>query len=138
MPAMKIGFTVQGVPPKKHGANSMWRNPADVPRLMALRAAAHKQLGGKKAPAEKVRLVVRVFAEVAAGDLDNFIAGVCDGLMAAQSNTPIDALAWSEVPEAVHPRNAIAYDDDSCFSKIVAERLTATEEGPRYEVELSW
>ena len=37
---MKIAFMVMDQPPKKDGANSMWRKKSEVQHIVALRAAA--------------------------------------------------------------------------------------------------
>jgi hypothetical protein len=134
---MNVTFTVEGVPPKKDGANSMWRKPSEIARLKNLRLAASRACAGEKT-CSPISLTVRVFAAVSAGDLDNFVTGVCDGLMAAHPNTPIIQTDWSDVPPAIHPANAIVYDDDSCVFRIIAERLECPPEGPRYEIELAW
>ena len=76
-------------------------------------------------------------ANVAAGDLDNFITGVCDGLMAAHPRTPIRDEDWLDVLSGIHPRRAVAFEDDSCVCRIVAERIPSSAE-PHYEIELSW
>jgi len=115
----------------------MWRKRAEIARLKALRTAAFDALGGELIASEKVELALQVHADVAAGDLDNFITGVCDGLMAAHRNTPIRDEEWSDVPADVHPRRAVAFEDDSCVCRIVAERIPCVGE-PHYEVELSW
>jgi hypothetical protein len=132
---MYVQFEVDGVPPKKDGANSMWRKSSEIPRLKALRQAAFTSLQGQSIKDQKLELVLRVHAVPGAGDLDNFITGICDGLMSAHPRTPINDHEWSDVSTELHPRRAVAFTDDSCVSRIVAERLP-TEDSPRYEVEL--
>ena len=134
---MDITFTVDGVPPKKDGANSMWRKPTEVIRLKALRLAALQACEGRRA-LRPLSLTLRVFAATRAGDLDNFVTGICDGLMAAHSRTPIAETDWADVPPSIHPRNPIVYDDDSCVFRIVAERLDLPADGPYYEITLAW
>ncbi len=82
-------------------------------------------------------MVLSVHADPAAGDLDNFITGVCDGLMAAHANTPCADVDWSDVRSEIHPRNPVAFRDDACICSIRAERLPPAG-GTYYEVELSW
>jgi hypothetical protein len=77
-----------------------------------------------------------LYASPRAGDLDNFITGICDGLMAAHPNTPIDLQAWNELPPDARPDRAIVYQDDACIQKIVAERFEPGDLGIRYEIEL--
>ena len=135
---MKIEFTVKGVPPKKDGASSMWGKGAEVPRLKELRKAARSALGEQRPLSGPVRLTLRVYADQAVGDLDNFITGVCDGLMAAHPGVFVDPVIWGDLPESARPRVAIAFDDDSVVSSIHAERLVPDAESPRYDVELEW
>lgn len=136
--AMKIAFTVEGVPPKKDGANSMWRKPTEVPRIKAFRIAACAVLDGRAPDSGSVALTVRVFAPAGAGDLDNFATGICDALMAVHPRVPVDESLWSELPAAARPDRPIAFRDDSIVSRILIERLPVPPRGPRYEVELEW
>lgn len=135
---MKVNFTVEGVPPKKDGASSMWRKGPEVPRLKALRKAARIALGERDPLEGSVHLTLRVYAETPAGDLDNFITGICDGLMAAHARTPIDPTVWEDLPENARPGAPIAFPDDSAVSSIRAERMKPGNEGERYEVEIEW
>lgn len=135
---MKVTFTIDGVPPKKDGANSMWRKPAELSRLKAFRIAACAALDGRTPPDGPVSLTVRIYAPVGAGDLDNFATGICDALMAVHPRVPVDPSLWAELPDAAKPDRAIAFRDDSVVSRLVLERLPVPREGPRYEVELKW
>ncbi len=57
-----------------------------------------------------------------AGDLDNFITGICDGLQAAHPSTPINA-PWSESQhEKIHPRVTLAIQDDAEVMSIDAKK----------------
>jgi hypothetical protein len=135
---MKISFDIQGLPPKKDGANSMWNKRAELPRIRDLRAAAAYAMNGQPARTSPLCLRLHVYAHENAGDLDNFITGICDSLMAAHVNTPIDASLWIELPEAAQPNKAIAFHDDACITKIEAERMEPDANGPRYHIELEW
>ena len=99
----------------------MWGKKAEIARLKALRASAYKSLGGRLPAGGRIELELRVYAQTTAGDLDNFVTGVCDGLMAAHPRTPIRDEDWSDVAEAVHPRRPVAYEDDSCVWRIAAD-----------------
>jgi hypothetical protein len=58
---MRVQFKVEGaLPPKKDGANSMWKNDTEVPRLVALRSAAHACMAGRPPLVSNVRLGLRV------------------------------------------------------------------------------
>lgn len=134
-----IRFSVQGLPPKKDGANSMWRKGVELPRLMALRKAASEAFSGiPPVAAGDVEIKVILFADPTAGDLDNFVTGICDGLMPCHPQVPIEESTWVDLPEAARPARAVAYVDDRLVSAIDARRLAPGEDSPRYEVELKW
>ena len=135
---MRISFSAAGVPPKKDGASSMWRKGPEMVRLKALRAAAIEALGGRGIPDGPVRLTLTIWADRRAGDLDNFITGVCDGLMAAHVATPIDLALWADVPAGAQPSSRVALQDDSWVSSIAAERRAPDMSGQRYEIALEW
>ena len=135
---MKLTPRVDGVPPKKDGANSMWRKGTELRRLKALRVAALKARleAGDVPPHDGVTIRLRLFASPAEGDLDNFITGICDGLMAAHPSTPIDPALWSDVPPDARPDESILLRDDSLVRRIEAERLPLTSGGTRYELDV--
>ncbi|MCY4497304.1 MAG: RusA family crossover junction endodeoxyribonuclease [Rhodospirillaceae bacterium] len=143
------------LPPKKRGKKSMWSNRTEAPRLLALRKAAKDQMKdqGVEKPycrETKIRLTLCVYVqsereresgETGAGDLDNFITGVCDGLMAAHDNL-LRAETWHEdfdtAEEELHPSEAIAYEDDSQIMEICAKKVVDPTPGDDgwYEVKL--
>ncbi len=84
---MMIEFTVQDIPPKKDGANSMWKKPAEALRIVSLRKEALRAMREANISdcfRSFVRLEITLFAPKSKmesiGDLDNFITGVCDGV----------------------------------------------------------
>ena len=90
-----IEFKVTGhLPPKKDGANSMWRKVAERARLVALREAAYACCGDEPPLSANIRLTAEIYCGASellrVGDLNNFITGVCDGLMAAAKGTPLE------------------------------------------------
>lgn len=124
--ARRVEFTVDGIlPPKKDGANAMWRKPSERQRLIALRrsAAAFEQ---QSPMTTEIRLEIEIHCPrldlSQIGDLDNFIAGIRDGLMAAHQRTPIDGWQASELDD-VHPAKVIAIQDDKAITEIVARKL---------------
>ena len=135
---MKIFFKVTGIPPKKDGANSMWRKGSEFERLKNLRIAAIQAMGGRSPATSMFQLHLRLYAAPENGDLDNFITGICDGLMAAHPRTPIDTELWSGISEFAQPNKSICYTDDKLIVKIIAERLTSDAHDQHYEVELEW
>lgn len=135
---VKVTFTVDGVPPKKDGASSMWRKSAEIPRIKALRLAANHALGGRAPKSGAVALTVRIHAPATAGDLDNFATGICDALMAVHPRVPVDRSFWVELPEEARPDRAIAFHDDAVVSRILIERLPYSTDRSRYDLELEW
>lgn len=134
---MRIVFRVDGTPPKKDGANSMWRKGSELAKLKALRIAASSASVGARMPVSTISLKLIVHAHPSRGDLDNFITGLCDGLMAAHPNTPIDDSVWRDVPQAARPGNSIIFRDDTIVSKVEPERAPPTADQEWYEVVIS-
>lgn len=132
-----ISFTVSGLPPKKDGAKSMWLKSAERPRIMALRKAAVEAMHNQPPFTSPLHLKICIYANSLAGGLDNFITGICDGLMAAHERTPIDYNLWETVPEAARPNHPIAFLDDQHVTKIEAERFRLDSATPYYQVELT-
>jgi hypothetical protein len=111
---MGMSFRVSGlVPPKKDGANSMWRKPAAIEQLKALRTAAAQAMADREAWDEPVTLALRLYVPAPQGeptlrmrrqhgDLDSFITGVSDGLQAADPRA-IDADTWADLPPEAEP-----------------------------------
>lgn len=88
----RIEFTVQGqLPPKKDGATSMWKKSSEHARLVALRTQAQTACGTDGPLSENIQLTLEIHCPRrelhSIGDLDNFITGICDGLMAAAKGT---------------------------------------------------
>ena len=144
----RISFTVEGhLPPKKHGkprgdeARSMWGKEREAKRLIELRQYALAALGSQERFRGDVRLTLRVHIgpderiQGNGGDLDNFIAGVCDGLMAAQQNPRFDPKLWSQHPE-VCPNRHIAFEDDSQVVQVDARKFI-NHRASRYKVVLT-
>ena len=136
-----ISFKVEGnLPPKKDGANSMWNKEAEAPRLVALRHQALEALDGQPPFSSEIRLIARVhIGSSNAGntsDLDNFITGICDGLMKADARANLHQLFSRPDNAVVHPRNVIAIDDDSQVIEIHAKKLTRESGDDWYEVEI--
>lgn len=135
---MKIEFTVQNIPPKKGSGISMWSSNIEVPRIIALREKAleaMKKAGLNQCFLSPVKLELTVFAKQLqlrshtsgyyVGDLDTLIAGVCDGLQAADKKTP---LAHELIQKLEHteidPRHKLLIHDDSLVTSIIANKVT--------------
>ena len=137
----KIKFSVKdALPPKKDGAKSMWNKPSEAARLVQLRLAASESMKGSPPFRKNVRLSLDIFLKdpesETAGDLDNYITGVCDGLMSAHPRAKLDTI-WN-TPELahIHPRKTIALEDDSAVISIYADKIPAHRSGPKYRVTL--
>jgi len=120
-----IEFEVEGeLPPKKDGAKSMWAKPAEVPRLIALRRAALAAIGSGTPLSRDIvlRLEVRLPPKTAQrhGDLDNFVTGICDGLMTADPRASLDA-RWGQLDlKSIAPSCPIGIMDDDSIIEIQA------------------
>lgn len=144
-----ISFRVPGnLPPKKGDDISNWGKKGSETeriRLIDLRKAALARRGSQEPFEGDIRLSLRVHigsadkkqGETGSGDLDTFVAGVCDGLMKAHYNTRKD-MSWHasfDKPEnaEIHPEHDILYKDDSKIAEICAKKTVASS--PREE---SW
>ena len=118
----------------------MWGKPTEAPRLIALRTAALKALGNQHPFEQQIRLTLRIHVgrrnTKTSGDLDNYVTGVCDGLMAATSGSCLDPTFEEPENVAVHPGKRIAIVDDSQIMKIDAEKLAGLSDDYWYEIEL--
>jgi hypothetical protein len=135
---MKISFSVEGLPPRKDAANSMWRKVNEMGRVKALRMAAWQAMGDRLPTQQTILLGVVLWALPTDGDLSDFVGGICDSLAPVSPQVPIDPGAWRSLPPNVHPSQGIIYRDDSCIRRIHAERRPPDNEQPRYEIEVEW
>lgn len=62
---------------------------------------------GETFPRARLELDLRVWAVPDAGDLDNFVTGICDGLIAAHSHAAINAADWADLPDSAHPERPL-------------------------------
>jgi Holliday junction resolvase RusA-like endonuclease len=63
-----------------------------------------------------------------AGDLDNFVSGVCDGLQKADSNVKDVHILFKEPGlEGIEPGTALLFDDDKQVVSICAKKWVAGE-----------
>lgn len=135
---MIIAFKVEDLPPKKDGAQSMWGKPLEAKRLVALRQVALQALKGHPPLQSNIKLTLKIHIgpvnDQSIGDLDTFVTGVCDGLMAAHPGGKLNPI-WNNVrPEDVHPSKTIAIVDDSQVISIHAEKIIGATDQPWYEV----
>lgn len=137
---MKLQFVVQGLPPKKDGAQSMWGKPLEARRLATLRLATLQAFKGHSPLKSNIKLTLKIHIgpvnDRTIGDLDTFITGVCDGLMAAYPGGKLDSLWDDPKLEHIHPSKTIAIVDDSQVVSIQAEKVIGSTNQPWYEVVL--
>jgi hypothetical protein len=133
---------IEGLPPKKDGACSMWNKDNEFVPLINLRKAALAHFNGDPPLAKDIAVSIRVHIGPAnsstIGDLDNFVTGICDGLQAANPRTPLGD-RWCEPEyEAIHPRNVVAILDDREVVSIDAKKvIEVIDDGrPWYSLEL--
>lgn len=135
---MEIKFKVNGLPPKKDGAQSMWGKPLETERLIALRSAALSALKGQPPPRSNIKLTLKICIgrknDRSIGDLDTFVTGICDGLMAAYPGSKLDAHWDGQRYHHIHPNKTIAIVDDSQVMSIQAEKLIGSTDQQWYEV----
>lgn len=107
----------------------MWAKRTEIPRVIALRQAARDAMHGASPLRARIRLELEVHCPVEAGDLDNLVTGVCDGLQAADPRIKLDP-QWA-LPDltAVRPGVSIAIADDAQVVAIVAGRAV-DHDGP--------
>lgn len=135
---MKIQFVANGFPPKKDGAQSMWGKPLEARRLATLRQATLQALKGHSPLKSNIKLTLKIHIgpvnDRTIGDLDTFVTGVCDGLMAAYPGGKLDPI-WDEPKlEHIYPSKMIAIVDDSQVVSIQAEKIIGDTDQPWYKV----
>jgi hypothetical protein len=135
---MQIEFTVEGRPPKKHGEKSMWALDGEAPLIALLRKKAYEARlrAGLECFRDLVELGITVFVPESqletVGDLDNFIAGICDSLQAANvqilSLHPIFHVLTED--DELHPKHPILIDDDAKVVSITGKKVALDESQP--------
>jgi hypothetical protein len=136
-----IKFHVEGLPPKKNGANSMWGSPLESERLVKLRKAALTAMKGRPPLKSDIRLTVTVCVgaknDRSVGDLDTFVTGVCDGLMRCAPRSKRYLEVWGKIENHdIRPDIPIAIDDDSQVIDIQAIKTINTTERQHYDITL--
>jgi len=137
---MKLQFTVNGLPPKKDGAQSMWGKSLEASCLAELRLVAREALQGSRPFQSNIKLTLKIHIgrvnDRTIGDLNTFVTGVCDGLMAAHPSGKLDPI-WNDPKlKEVHPSRTSAIIDDSQIVQIHAEKIIGDTFDPWYEITL--
>lgn len=118
----------------------MWNKASEHARLVALRTQAESAFGTDRPLSENIQLTIEIHCPGnelhSIGDLDNFITGIGDGLMAAAKGTPL-AEAWgSSTLEAIHPLKCLAIRDDRYVVAISTRKYVSENGGRWYRVVL--
>jgi hypothetical protein len=120
----------------------MWSRYSQATRLVRLREAARTAMGGMPPFVGRVALTLTIVLRSPSrrlrrqGDLDAYIAGVCDGLMAATPTTRLHALWADPALQTIHPFTALAIRDDSQIVRILAEKIVGDGSAPWYEISI--
>jgi len=138
----KYEFKVEGiVPPRnvRRKSKSMWNNLTEVRRLIELRKEAYAALNGASPLSEDIALSIRIHLPRnynKPGDLDNFIKGICDGLMKCPNHPKLKLDETFEEPEhaKIHPETFAMIEDDEKIIKITAAKAVEDIEEPFYEI----
>ena len=134
---MRVEFTVMDIPPKKHGEKSMWALESEARRVASLRRKAF-DTRLKTGLTEPFRSLVALELKVlvpkpqleSIGDLDSFIAGVCDSLQAADPG-----VHPHPVVEDTAPEQALLIENDAKVLSITARKIAVDEtQKVHYEV----
>jgi len=118
---------IEGLPPKKDGANSMWNKSLEVERLIALRRTMRGVFASSNPLVRDIALTVRIHVNPvvaeSCGDLDNFVTGICDGMMAAHPQATLSSL-WQEAEYSdFHPTRAVGFHSDNAIFVISAAKI---------------
>lgn len=141
MSKREYSFTVGDIPPKNAKKGSMWNDPTEVLRLLKLRRKAFEALDGSELLMSNIELSVKVHLPKdcsSAGDLDNFIKGICDGLSSYKSadnpNHKIDEMFDNSENIDIHPMTFAMIEDDENITKIMAIKSLEEIKEPFYEI----
>ena len=139
----KYRFKVEGiVPPRnvRRKSKSMWNNPTEVLRLIKLRKEAYAALNGSSPLFEDIALSIKIHLprnHNKPGDLDNYIKGICDGLMKCPNHPKLKLDEDFKEPEhaKIHPETFAMIEDDGEIIKITATKTVDEDiEEPFYEI----
>jgi len=127
------------VPPRNVKGKSMWNNDIEVPRIVELRKEAYKALDGSLPLSEEIKLDIKIYLPRnynKPGDLDNFIKGICDGLMKCPDHPQLKLHQEFEKDENAEasPKSFAMIKDDEKIVKITAIKSFEDIEEPFYEI----
>src|SRR5262245_45341729 len=116
----------------------MWGNPTEVRRLRRLRRTAGQAMNGGRNLSHEMALDLEIHGGTLtarrAGDLDNYVTWVCDGLMAADPRGARAELWEQDKGSLIHPAICLAITDDCEVVSISARKLRGDTVVPWYSV----
>lgn len=134
---MRLEFNVDGKPPRKDGANSMWGKANESSKIIMLRQSAltaMKRAGMLECFQSFVHvnldLYVPVWQVESVGDLDNFISGICDGLQAIHPNGEAHVRFSDPQYEGIDPHKTLLIANDSKVTSIYAAKHVQKDSSP--------
>ena len=133
---MKIRVEIDGRPPNKRKAKSIWRGPM-AERVLNLRLAIldeKKKLGIRGPLKQRVKMTLAVHGpnidnpklpQTYVGDIDSLVAGICDSIRKADHNMVRPSRVFDDRPEVGHDKPLLITDD----SQVVRVGATKSESG---------
>lgn len=129
---MEIKLQVNGRPPRKSGAKSCWASDEAhyVLELRLKALEAKKQANLLEPISVPVRLELTIFspnivdrgnAQTYLGDLDTFVAGVCESLQSADSKVIPNVIFQGN--DEVHPHLPLILKDDAQIVEVIAKKI---------------
>jgi hypothetical protein len=138
---MRVEFTVNGHPLKKHGEKSMWARDDEAPLVALLREKALETMSKNrinKCFDCLVSLDITVYTPRSSlesiGDLDNFITGICDSLQAADIKVIPYLHKIFSLPRyrSIEPKRPLLISNDAKVVTIVAKKVPLAENENTY------
>lgn len=136
---MAIRVEVQGRPPRKSAAQSLWNDDPESERVFALRHAIKAVMGdgdGAYPTDQPVKVTIEVHgpniinrqdSHTYIGDLDNFATGVCESIQKADVNVKETSRVFN-ADEAIKPSVPLVVHDDAQVVEIAAKKVKDAEE----------
>jgi hypothetical protein len=133
----KIAFKVDGRPPRKFRGGSVWSSDSEAPLVKKLRENAlhaRNQSQMNQCFTCPVRLDLTIYAKNTfnskdahnyVGDIDGFVAGVCEALQPANEQAPPHVIFDNK---DIDPKIPILFFDDSQVVEVYAKKIKSNEQ----------
>lgn len=138
MIVMRITVTVDGRPPRKNGAQSLWNSP-ESGRVLELRLGIRREqdrMENRDLFDDPVRVELEVFApnvldrgnsQTYVGDIDTFVAGICETIQKADGNVKQVSDVF-DGHDDVRPELPMLIMDDAQVAEISAKKTKDGDE----------